>query len=406
MQNSLNNFESARIISTKIGSIIDSISLNSEILSKFPVGKRLININLFLIDIRDQSMFSELRNMDTYREMGNTIIKYKSMIKVLTNLEAEYKIQRNTENMIHQYTEDKLSKQEIVTNLYSTFQSQINEKEFTFKLVEELTNKLDKANTLELNKASLAEKNKELVSIKKEITELTTKLEKSIAEITNISNMNNRLSRINMELSPISNSKKDIEAKLAMLNNFKQEYDMYKDQYNILEILRKYSSPTSGSIQSLFMSVYMDKTLDTVNRLLGMIFGGKYQIAQYIINESEFRIPFISSTGMMVDDISHGSTSQVCIMGMLINLVLFTTSSSRYNIVSLDEIDGGLDYENRYLFVNILQQVCSILNIDQLFIISHSVESALQAVDVVLLSDQEYYTNQFGAANVVYQYHK
>ena len=151
------------------------------------------------------------------------------------------------------------------------------------------------------------------------------------------------------------------------------------------------------------MSIYMDKTLDTVNKLLGMIFNGQYQILQYVINENEFRIPFVGN-GMIVDDISNGSTSQVCIMGMIINLVLFTTGSTKYNIVSLDEIDGGLDHQNRYLFVNILQQICDILNIDQLFIISHSVESALQAVDVVLLSDQEYYRNQFGAANIIYQY--
>ena len=164
----------------------------------------------------------------------------------------------------------------------------------------------------------------------------------------------------------------------------------------------KYSSPTSDSIQALFMSIYMDKTLQMVNQLLGMMFGGNYRILEYIINDSEFRIPFIGN-GLAVDDISSGSTSQKCMMGMIINLVLSSISSGKYNIVSLDEIDGGLDDANRYMFVDVLQNISNILNFDQIFIISHSVESALNNVDVVLLSSDQTYVDQFGNANIIYQ---
>ena len=106
---------------------------------------------------------------------------------------------------------------------------------------------------------------------------------------------------------------------------------------------------------------------------------------------------------MTVDDISSGSTSQVCMMGMIINLVLSSISSGKYNIVSLDEIDGGLDDANRYMFVDVLQNISNILNFDQIFIISHSVESALNNVDVVLLSSDQTYVDQFGNANIIYQ---
>ena len=135
------------------------------------------------------------------------------------------------------------------------------------------------------------------------------------------------------------------------------------------------------------------------------MFNGNYSIIEYVINEDEFRIPFIGN-GLPVDDISSGSTSQVCIMSMIINLVLANISSSKYNIISLDEIDGGLDHENRYLFVEVLQKICNILDIGQLFIISHSVESALNNVDVVLLSDNQEYKDQFANANIIYQFER
>ena len=65
---------------------------------------------------------------------------------------------------------------------------------------------------------------------------------------------------------------------------------------------------------------------------------------------------------MTVDDISSGSTSQVCMMGMIINLALANMCSTKYNIVSLDEIDGGLDNVNKYLFIDVLQKISEILN--------------------------------------------
>jgi DNA repair exonuclease SbcCD ATPase subunit len=147
----------------------------------------------------------------------------------------------------------------------------------------------------------------------------------------------------------------------------------------------------------------MNKTLDLANQLLGMIFQGQYKLLEYVINQDEFRMPFIGN-GLIVDDISSGSTSQVCIMGMIINLVLLNQASTKYNITRLDEIDGGLDHQNRYMFVDILQKIIQILNIEQLFIISHSVESALSNVDVIQLAPIPDYEDVFTGANIIYSY--
>ena len=403
VSNQLSHIEMVENMILKIQAMNDNISMNSSILSKFPATKRLTNCELFLTDLKNQYMFTEIRSMEQYQDMSNSIIEYKSLSKILSNLEAEYKVQSNTEKLIRQYQNELSEKNHKLESLYDHFDKKRKEKQFNDNLLEELNGQLQNTLQLESDKQKLIEKQNQVSNIESEISTITSKLQSSANEINNINLMTDRYNKLTTEVKPLEENRRQVESRLDMLRTFQQEYAQYKDQYNLIDTLRKYSSPTSGGIQSLFMSIYMDKTLDTVNQLLGMIFHGQYQILQYIINEDEFRIPFVGN-GLVVDDIGNGSTSQVCIMGMIINLVLFTSGSNKYNIVSLDEIDGGLDHENRYLFVNILQQICDILNIDQLFIISHSVESALQSVDVVLLSDQEYYVDQFAAANIIWQY--
>lgn len=185
-----------------------------------------------------------------------------------------------------------------------------------------------------------------------------------------------------------------------MLESYKEEHRMYSEKYNMVDTLKKYSSPTGG-IQTLFMSIYMNKTLELANEVLYMVFGGEYRILDYVINSNEFRIPFVGN-GMVVDDISSGSTSQVCMMGMALSLVLLYQASTRYNITRLDEIDGGLDTRNRLEFVNALYKVIDILNIDQLFIISHSLELELSNVDMIRLKMYDNYETPEG--NVLYDF--
>jgi hypothetical protein len=170
----------------------------------------------------------------------------------------------------------------------------------------------------------------------------------------------------------------------------------------VIETLKKYCSPTAGGIQTVFMQMYMSKTLELANNVLGILFNGEYKLLDFVINEDEFRIPFIGS-GLPVDDISSGSASQICIMGTVINLVLLYQASTKYNIARLDEVDAGLDNRNRSGFVDWLRQIMPILNISQLITISHSIEIDSSFVDIIKLkSYPEYETSVTG--NVIWDY--
>ena len=139
-----------------------------------------------------------------------------------------------------------------------------------------------------------------------------------------------------------------------------------------------------------------------------MLFNNEYKLLDFVINNNEFRIPFIGN-GLPVDDISSGSESQICMMSMILNLVLLHQASSKFNICRLDEIDAPLDRYNRAGFVSVLYQIIQILNIEQLFIISHNTELDASIADVIKLK----YTNSYEDAesntdmsNVIFDYSK
>jgi DNA repair exonuclease SbcCD ATPase subunit len=135
-----------------------------------------------------------------------------------------------------------------------------------------------------------------------------------------------------------------------------------------------------------------------------MLFGGEYQLLDFIINDKEFRIPFVGS-GLPVDDISNGSASQVDIMGMAINLVLLYQASTHYNIARLDEVSGSLDTYNRSQFIGVLERMADVLKFDQIFCISHDSEIDNANVDMIKLKSLEAYdTTNNSSANIIYNY--
>lgn len=387
----------------RINSIIDIIDSNNQILSKFSITSNIIDKNKFLELICRENRFNELREIDRYLELGNSIIEYKSNLKILNELQMKMEINKNNMKIINQYEKDldkKKDERQIKNEEYCKIRKDLD---FLNNIILVNKTKLDKLNVLNEYNNIWLESIENHKRLEDRSNEIKKKFESSLSILTEIAELKEYVQKTSIELEPIIEQMKSIELQLIMLDSYKQEYEMYQEKFDFVDKLRKYSSPTQGGIQSLFMSIYMDKTLSMVNQLLGMIFNGQYRIVNYVINEDEFRIPFIGN-GLPVDDISSGSTSQVCIMGMIINLVLSNISSSKYNIISLDEIDGGLDHVNKYMFVDVLQKICSILEIEQLFIISHSVESALSNVDVILLSDSQEYIDQFSSANIIYQF--
>ena len=178
-----------------------------------------------------------------------------------------------------------------------------------------------------------------------------------------------------------------LKYKLVLYNDYVEEYKKFSNKYNIIETVKKYASPSTG-IQTVFMGMYMNDIISTSNQLLSFLFNGEYVLHPFVINESEFRIP-CSGKGLLNDDISSMSTSQICMISMIISFALLHKSSSVYNIIKLDEMDGGLDSQNRVQFILLLQQMMRILGVSQCVMISHNSELNMSNADVIVLKNSD-----------------
>ena len=87
-------------------------------------------------------------------------------------------------------------------------------------------------------------------------------------------------------------------------------------------------------------------------------------------------------------------------IAMIMGFILAFQGSTKYNIVRLDDIDGGLDQYNRSIFPQILNNIMGILNINQCFIVSHSSESDMSDVDIISLTPVSHETLR---GNVIFQ---
>lgn len=389
----------------KIHDIITMFNVNRKLLSKFSISKILINDehnSIYDLICNQEYRFNEFRDLSDYTDLSNSIIEYKSINEILGKLRAKYEIQKNNIQLLEEYQAEKQEKESLMNTYKDDFEKKKNDKEFLENLCEDLSIRISVLTEYNNRYTEWISNKDKLDKLNAESEIIKESFKSSLDLLNSIGELEELIANSTAELNPISEQKKNIEAQLVLVRNFKEEYDLYKEKYDYVSKLKNYSSPTAGSIQSLFMSIYMDKTLVMVNQLLSMLFNAEYQISQYVINEDEFRIPFIGN-GMMVDDISSGSTSQVCMMGMIINLVLANMCSTKYNIVSLDEIDGGLDNMNKYLFVDVLEKISDILNIDQIFLISHSIEASLTNMDVILTSKSQDYKDLFSDSNILFE---
>ena len=221
---------------------------------------------------------------------------------------------------------------------------------------------LDRIQEIDLEMRELEKKANESKAKRDLIKELNAKIleESAIAE------------RCKDNYNELIAQRDDIAHNKILIDEYHKEMQEYTDNYERIEAIKYYVSPNTG-IQTIFIGAYMNDIMVKANELASCIFGGEFVIQPFVINETEFRIPCLGS-GLMNDDISSMSTSQICMLSMIISFAILANASTDYNILKLDEIDGGLDTENRIQFITLLGNLISMVGCEQCFLISHNME--------------------------------
>lgn len=365
--------------------ILDIIRINKNILHKYSkFYPKLNNLDSFL---RSHYSFSEYRNTELFSSAASALSSYQRNTELYNSLKADIKILENNTATANSLKEEITKLDEKAIELKSqigSIESGMQIDNTVIDISKDTLSKIDSAISSYQNYEQLSGKFAEVSSLYESIK--NTNME-AMSKIQERNEYQARLEKLIQSKENLEPQIFRINGMLTMLNEYQTDYNQIKEKYRTIELVKKYTSPASG-IQTLFIEVYMNKALDLANQILGMIFSGEYQLMNFVINQSEFRIPFIGS-GLPVDDISSGSTSQICIIGMIINLVLLHQASVKFNIPRLDEIDGGLDSKNKLDFINILYKTSDLLGIEQMFMISHSAELELQNVDIIRLRSYE-----------------
>lgn len=295
---------------------------------------------------------------------------YEKTVDLYKDAIDEYNKNKSIIDSINMDIDSSKEKLQDVSKEYSLKSSKVNELETTISKLEPMVNKLSTYIEIKLPELEMIMNQiQELKNSKESLRQRVMQVEEINKDLESSSNI---VDQINARYNDILKQRDILSYNKIMIEKYLEELADYKSKYEKLETIRYYVSPTTG-IQTVFMGAYMNNIILKANELLSLIFNGQFVIQPFVINESEFRIPCLGS-GILNDDISSMSTSQICMISMIISFAMLANADTDYNILKLDEIDGGLDPDNRSQFISLLNSLIQIVDCEQCFLISHNME--------------------------------
>ena len=367
-------------------------------ISKLPVRQDFAET--FLIRLVNNDPFNDIARLYKYIDCGNMIEEYKVAKQNLHNFEVEYKIYESKNEMIESILSsiellnsktDSLARDiESMNNKIKNNEAKLSNTKSVKEKIESLSHKINDEYLPSVNRQE------ELINIKNSLENNNIEINKLQAQLNNL---NNTIGSINSDIKRETEERDQLKHASQLLVEYKHEYDVYMKKYTKIEKIKYYASPNNG-IQNVFMELYMNKIIAIANDLLSLLFEGEFTLQPFIINEGEFRIPCMGS-GLMHDDISSMSTAQRCMISMILSFSLLYQSSTKYNVIKLDELDGFLDTNNRGYFLTLLDKLMDLLRCEQCFIISHNNELAAYNCDIILLKSNDVVID---GGNIIWKY--
>ena len=388
-------------------SILEYIQSMSKIIRKFPGTESLDSINTLYHNI-EYGIRLNFESVDKYQE-------FKNISTIVSALEDDlHSYESAKEKLISANAEIRILQEKIDTDLKNLSTIRDSKLSILAEIEKIRTSKLEIQRVLDTIRYAKINKEKfETVSV--ELDEINSKIESMEKNTVLIKDLTDKLNRRASELSALQNTdlpalNKSIEEnkyRIVLFEQYTRDSQEYAAKYNEVQMIKKYTS--IHGIQTVYMSVFMNSILNTTNTLLRLLFGGRFALQPFIINENEFNIPCADSEGRVREDISLMSDSQLSMISMLISFVLLRNSSNRYNIIKLDEVDDNLDSMNRIQFSILIEQIMNDLGFDQCLIISHNNELDLSNTDIVILKmeSQEMIDSLYNSGgNIVFSYNE
>lgn len=263
-------------------------------------------------------------------------------------------------------------------------------------------------------------------SLQNESSELTRIIDEMTSSLSENDNHRSMLSQVkNINITELSRRSQKLQELVNTLNQSEEEYNgilfkynetmtklgIFKNDLKRLEdarnqydstvvevekhlsankrynIIAEATSSTKGKPVVAIRETVED-ALYLTNRLLDVMYDKEIQMLKPTIDETSFSLPFRCGSNIS-SDIRYGSQSESTLLSLALSLSL-ASSLTPYNIPLIDEMDAALDAEMRDSFLMMLQEIMSVLKMEQMFIISHSTQPGQydHAVHVINITEE------------------
>lgn len=359
----------------------------------------------FIQDICNHKAYTYIDKVTSKAVDYNILDMYRYEIERNNKLLEEIEDYRGKEAFLDEVKFDIDNLNSSLTKTMNTI-NELNEANKNYKfLIGDYNNQLNNLNLM------LSEFNQYII-LKEELTSIESEVSKSLEFIEKISTCERIINENEIKLKTAKtyleqqkSQENEITFNIKMLNQYLKEMEEVKANYDKVELIKKYTNPSQGGIQNLFIAMHMNKIIVDVNNILGTLFNGSLMLQPFVINETEFRIPVSVESGIPHDDINSLSAGQTALISMIITAALSKQASSKLNVFSSDELDGPLDPKNRRFFLDTLKTVRALTNSHQSIMISHNSEISNDECDVILLkNDNSDGPNVNG--NVIWSYYE
>ncbi len=365
-----------QVISNNVDNILNEIDQMTKI--KIPDALKVILKENSILERLDKKLpFFDLSDMQMYLSLLKEYEVYKSNLVKVKEYEYQLSIYKKS-GVETQLAEIKELKDSIgfYKNNINTLSGKIDEINKELGSIDHAIGVVTKYNDSKKYKkivlSTLESTNKILKPLESASNE-KKELDFSLMQITNLINrqrvdyreLDNRISEYN-----------------RLINEGKKLSKQYKELSIILE-----SVSTKKGIPVLYMKQYLGKIRSTTNNLLKIVYKDGLKLSKFNVTPDTFEIPYVKN-GSKIPDVRYGSQSEVSLITMALSFALSNQLSGNYNILLLDEIDAGLDANNRSEFLKMLNIQMYVLKCEQVFMISHNVsQMAMIPMDIIKLTE-------------------
>lgn len=348
-----------------------SLDMAKEIKSMFQVDRIVRNIasGLYGIDTEritylmeeaakvelKQQLTSQLNDVTkSIENMETLLIPTNNMDDALSAIDQKIQMVRNEETQL--------------TQQISQFENDLNINTNQRSLVSKIKN---------VNVTELSIRSKKLEELIRTLDESEMRYNELFSQCSEIST---RLSGLKSELKRVEDAHNQYDSTVVEV----EKHVLSNKRYNIIA---EATSSTKGK-PVIAIREKVEDALHLTNRLLDVMYDKEIQMLKPVIDETHFTLPFRSGSNIS-SDIRYGSQSESTLLSLALSLSLASSLTS-YNIPLIDEMDAALDAEMRDSFLMMLQEIMSVLKMEQMFIISHSTQPGAydHAVHVINISEE------------------